>query len=73
MLFKWYFSTINTLREELVFSFLLNIARALAGDLLKRFLFGWGSGNSGKSTLAKAYELSFGKYIGYFNAKKFSI
>ena len=57
------------LGDELANYFLLNLARALAGDMMKRFLFGLGCGNSGKSTLVKAYQLSFGNYIGTFNAE----
>ena len=49
--------------------FCLNLARGLAGDCMKRFLFGIGPTNSGKSTLVKACELSFGEYIGNFNAE----
>jgi hypothetical protein len=41
----------------------------LAGDILKRFIFGLGCGNSDKSTLVKAYQLSFGNNIGTFNAE----
>ena len=37
--------------------------------MLKRFIFGLGCGNSSKSTLVKAYQLSFGNYIGTFNAE----
>ena len=36
---------------------------------MKRFLFGLGCGNGGKSTLVKVYQLSFGNYIGTFNAE----
>ena len=36
---------------------------------MKRFLFGLGCGNSGKSTIVKSYQLSFGNYIGTFNAE----
>ena len=39
---------------------------------MKRFFFGLGSGNSGKSTLVKAYSSSFGKLIGIFNAENIS-
>ena len=39
---------------------------------MKRFFFGLGSGNSGKSTLVKAYTSSFGGLIGTFNAENIS-
>ena len=62
-----------TLGEKVADYFLLNLSRALAGNLMKRFFFGLGSGNSGKSTLVKAYSSSFGKLIGIFNAEKYRI
>jgi phage/plasmid-associated DNA primase len=47
----------------------LNLARGLAGDMMKRILFGLGGTNSGKSILTTAVTLSCGDYIGSFNAE----
>ena len=49
--------------------FLLNIARGIAGDLMKKFFFGLGDTNAGKSTIVKACASSFGEYIGTFNGE----
>ena len=48
---------------------ILNLARALAGDLVKRICFGLGPTNCGKSVLVKAVTLSCGGYAGTFNAE----
>jgi phage/plasmid-associated DNA primase len=53
--------------------FLLQIARGLAGDVMKRILFGLGVSNSGKSVLCKAIQLSCGQYIGSYNAENLSM
>jgi hypothetical protein len=44
------------------------IARAIAGDIMKRFVFCVGAGNTGKSTLTQAVEMSCGGFFGTFNA-----
>jgi hypothetical protein len=44
------------------------IARAIAGDVMKRFIFCIGAGNTGKSTLTQAIEMSCGGFFGTFNA-----
>jgi len=48
--------------------FSMTIARGLAGDAVKRFIFCVGSGNTGKSTLTQAIENSCSGYFGTFNA-----
>lgn len=48
--------------------FIYNIARGLAGDVMKRIIFGLGYGNTGKSTLSKALLRSCGGYVDTFNA-----
>lgn len=47
----------------------LNLARGLAGDKMKRILFGLGGTNCGKSVLTSACKLSCGDYVGSFNAE----
>jgi hypothetical protein len=44
------------------------ISRAIAGDVMKRFVFCVGAGNTGKSTLTQAIEMTCGGYFGTFNA-----
>jgi hypothetical protein len=53
--------------------FLLQIARGLAGDVMKKVFFGLGVSNSGKSVLCKAIKLSCGQYIGSYNAENLSM
>lgn len=48
---------------------LTNLARGLAGDMMKRFIFGIGDGDSGKSTLVSAFTNTFGNMVGTFNAE----
>ena len=36
---------------------------------MKKFIFGLGSANNGKSTIVKACTSAFGDYIGSFNAE----
>ena len=52
--------------------FLLQLAQALAGDVMKKIMFGIGPANNGKSTFAEACQLSFGDYVGNFNAETLS-
>jgi hypothetical protein len=49
--------------------FILNLARGLAGDMMKRTLFCLGGTNCGKSIATKAVTLSCGDYVGAFNAE----
>lgn len=48
--------------------YILNIARGLAGDCMKRCIFGIGNSNTGKSILTNCCKSSFGGYFGDFNA-----
>jgi hypothetical protein len=48
--------------------YILNLARGLAGDCMKRCLFGIGSSNTGKSMITSAIKSSCGGYYGGFNA-----
>ena len=59
----------NQLGQEVGDFFILNLARGLAGDMMKKFFLGLGSTNAGKSTIVKACLSSFGEYIGSFNAE----
>ena len=59
----------NPLGIELGDYLLLNLARGLSGELMKRFLFGLGGTNGGKSVLTDALKLSCGDYVGIFNAE----
>jgi hypothetical protein len=43
------------------------LARGIAGDAMKHFAIGTGSGNTGKSFLAKTMGVVFGGYVGTFN------
>jgi phage/plasmid-associated DNA primase len=44
------------------------LGRAIAGDVMKRFIFCVGAGNTGKSTLTQALEMACGGFFGTFNA-----
>ena len=59
----------NPLGEDVGNYFILNIARALMGDMMKRVLFGLGTTDCGKTILTKAIEYSLGDYVGSFNAE----
>lgn len=48
--------------------YLLQLSRALAGNCMKRALFGIGPGNTGKSFIGSTMKNSFTSYIGNFNA-----
>lgn len=68
---------INQIREKLFYTpfgvdvgnyYILNLARGLAGDCMKRCLFGIGSSNTGKSIITSALKSTCGGYFGDFNA-----
>jgi hypothetical protein len=72
------FSYMDTIKERLftlplgvdVGDYLiLNLARAFAGDQMKRIIFGLGSSNTGKGILTKACQLSMGQYCGIFTGE----
>ena len=50
----------NVLGEEVGNYFIYNLARGLAGDMMKRLLFCLGETDCGKSTLTTALKLSCG-------------
>ena len=60
---------VNPLGEKVGNYLLLNLARGLAGDLMKRNLFGLGGTNCGKSTITNALMKSCGDYVDTFNAE----
>jgi phage/plasmid-associated DNA primase len=49
--------------------FTLNIARGLAGDMMKRLFFGLGGTDCGKTTITQACKFSLGEYFGSFNGE----
>jgi hypothetical protein len=51
---------------------IINLARGLAGEVMKRMIFGLGNTNSGKGVLTTSLMLSCGDYIGSFNAENLS-
>jgi hypothetical protein len=59
---------IDPFGKEVADYYLLNIARGLAGDAMKRALFGIGDGNTGKSIMTTSIEGACGGYFGTFNA-----
>ena len=63
----------NQLGENVGNYFLLNIARGLAGNIMKKFFFGLGDTNTGKSTIVKACKSTFGDYVGNFNAESLCV
>ena len=62
----------NPLGEELGDYLILNLARGLSGEIMKRFIFCLGGTNGGKSVLTDAISLSCGDYAGVFNAENMS-
>lgn len=49
--------------------FILNLARGLSGECMKRMLFAIGDTNCGKGVITSATSLSIGDYFGSFNAE----
>jgi hypothetical protein len=58
-----------SLGEEVGDYVILNLARGLAGDMMKRIMFGLGMSNTGKGIMTKALQLSCGQYVDTFNAE----
>ena len=52
---------------------ILNLARSLAGNRMKKIFFGLGETNAGKSTYVNATTNTFGDYIGTFNGENLCI
>lgn len=59
----------DTLGENLGDYYILQLARGLMGDLMKKIIFGLGTTNCGKSVLTQALKKSLGGYYGDFNAE----
>ena len=62
----------NTLGTEVGDYLILNFARALSGECMKRFLMCIGLTDCGKGIITKAIQLACGDYAGSFNAECFS-
>ena len=63
----------NQLGKDVGDYLILNVARSLAGDRMKKIFFGLGETNAGKSTLVSATINTFGDYIGTFNGENLCI
>lgn len=63
----------NQLGEEIGNYLMLNLARSLAGNRMKKIFFNLGETNSGKSTLTTACKNVFTEYIGNFNGENLCI
>ena len=57
------------LGEDVGNYWILNIARGLAGDVMKKIMFGLGSGDTGKGVFTKACMSSMGQYCSPFLAE----
>ena len=57
----------NPFGKEVGDYYILQLARGLAGDCMKRCIFGIGSGNTGKSLISSALKYCCGGYYGSFN------
>lgn len=64
---------IDPFGEEVADYYILNLARGLAGDCMKRVLFGIGDGNTGKSAMTTAVKSAIGGYFGTFNANNIAV
>lgn len=53
--------------------YILQLARGLAGDAMKRILFGIGDGNTGKSGITVAIKSVCGGYFGSFNGNNITV
>ena len=59
---------IDPFGEDVAEYYILNIARGLAGDVMKRVLFCIGDSNTGKSSITASIDNACGGYCGTFNA-----
>jgi hypothetical protein len=59
----------NSLGKEVGDYFILQLARGLSGECMKRMLFAIGDTNCGKGVITSATSLSIGDYFGSFNAE----
>lgn len=63
----------GALGKEMGDYLILTLARGLAGERMKRILFGLGVSNSGKSILARAVQNACGSYAGGFSGEKLKV
>ena len=63
----------NQLGSDVGDYLILNLARSLAGNKMKKIFFGLGETNAGKSTYVNATLNTFGDYIGTFNGENLCI
>ena len=59
----------NSLGKDVGDYFILNLARGLSGECMKRILFAIGDTNCGKGVITTSTSLSIGDYFGSFNAE----
>ena len=59
----------DTLGDDVGNYLILNLARALSGEKMKKIMFGLGSTNTGKGILTKACLLSMGSYCDVFTGE----
>lgn len=59
----------DSMGKEVGDYFILNLARGLSGECMKRILFAIGDTNCGKGVITTATSLSIGDYFGSFNAE----
>lgn len=62
----------NPLGKDVSDYYIQNMARSIMGHVMKRLFLCLGEGNTGKSTLTKAFIHAFGEYVGTFNAECFN-
>ena len=58
---------IDPFDEKMANYYILNLARGLAGDAMKRIIMAVGASDTGKSTITNAMNIVCGKYMGTFN------
>ena len=58
--------------EEVSDYYIHNLSRSIMGQILKCLFLCLGDSSTGKSTLTKALQSSFGEYAGTFNAECFN-
>jgi len=64
---------IDPFGEAMADYYILNLARGLAGDAMKRILFGIGDADTGKSTITTALDKCAGSYFGTFNGNNLAL
>jgi phage/plasmid-associated DNA primase len=64
---------IDPFGEAMADYYILNLARGLAGDAMKRILFGIGDADTGKSTITTALDKTCGSYFGTFNGNNLAM